>query len=193
MSLRWGFKAEAERIAAEIRCELSLTPTCRLRAEVLARHLGIPVFTIRDCMKVGNGGNDFACLIHDADSGFSALTVFVGTRRVIVHNESHAPTRQANNIVHEISHCLLEHPAGPVADAIGCRRWNEEFEDEANWLSGALLVPRDGALSLVLSGSSVEDIAENFGVSQHLCRWRINRTGVAQQVHARSRWLRRTG
>lgn len=188
MSLRRGFKAEAERIAAEMRSELSLNSTSRLDPHGLAAHLEIPVLKIKDCARLAENN---ACLRHlthvDPDS-FSAITVFIGTRRYIIHNEAHAPTRQANDIVHEIAHCLLEHPPSPVTDHTGCRCWNKAVEDEANWLAGALLVPREGALALARSGMTIGDIAANFGVSEQLCRWRIHQTGVAHQLRAGSRW-----
>jgi Zn-dependent peptidase ImmA (M78 family) len=188
MSLRRGFKAEAERIAAEIRSELSLNSTSRLDPHSLAAHLEIPVLKIRDCARFTENGGSLRYLTHVDPDSFSAITVFIGTRRYIIYNESHAPTRQANDIVHEIAHCLLEHPPSPVTDHSGCRHWDKTLEDEANWLAGALLVPRQGALALARSGMAIADIAANFGVSEQLCRWRIYQTGVAHQLRAGSRW-----
>jgi Zn-dependent peptidase ImmA (M78 family) len=182
MSLRRGFKAEAERIAMEVRRELSLTPTCRLDPHKLAQHLRIPVLRIRDCLRVAENAPRLRRLLEDESDSFSAITLFFARRRLIVHNESHPPTRQANNIVHEIAHCLLEHPPGPVTDHRGCRHWNATMEDEANWLSGALLVPREGAYSLARAGEPIEAIAKQFGVSVKLCRWRIYKTGIPHQL-----------
>jgi Zn-dependent peptidase ImmA (M78 family) len=98
-----------------------------------------------------------------------------------VHNESHSQTRQASNITHELSHCLLEHPPGPAVSRDGCRHWNDRLEAEADWLAGALLVPREGALYLLGQGMSVDSIAQHFGVSPALGRRRIYETGVAKQ------------
>jgi Zn-dependent peptidase ImmA (M78 family) len=190
MSLRRGFKAEAERIASEIRTELSLNSTSRLDPHSLAAHLEIPVLKIRDCARLAEDSTSLKHLTHVDPDSFSAITVFIGTRRYIIHNEAHAPTRQANDIVHEIAHCLLEHPPSPVTDHRGCRCWNKTLEDEANWLAGALLVPREGALALARSGLTLEQIATNLGVSEQLCRWRIHQTGVAHQLRASSRWRR---
>jgi len=190
MSLRRGFKAEAERIAAEIRSELSLNSTSRLDPRGLAAHLGIPVLTIRDCARFADNGVSLKHLTRVDPDSFSAITVFIGSRRLIIHNEAHAPTRQANDIVHEIAHCLLEHPPSPVTDHSGCRRWDKTLEDEANWLAGALLVPREGALALSRSGMTIADIAANFGVSEQLCRWRVNQTGITYQLRAGAGWRR---
>jgi Zn-dependent peptidase ImmA (M78 family) len=101
---------------------------------------------------------------------------------MIVHNDAHHPHRQASNISHEVSHCLLDHEPAPLLSVTGCRYWNDTFEAEADWLAGVLLVPRDGGLILMKRGWSVSTIAEHFGVSEHLCRWRLNQTGVMYQT-----------
>jgi Zn-dependent peptidase ImmA (M78 family) len=183
MSLHRGFKAEAERIATEIRRELSLTPSCRIDPHLLAKHFGIPVFRIEDCFAYCKDLSRLKHLLHSESDSFSAITILDGTRRIIIHNESHAFTRQANDIVHEIAHCILEHPPSPVTDHSGCRYWNCMLEDEANWLAGALLVPRQGAPALACRRLTIAEIADNFGVSEQLCRWRIHQTGIVRQLH----------
>jgi Zn-dependent peptidase ImmA (M78 family) len=192
MSFRRGFKAEAERIAAEIREELNLPLDDRLDPLCLARHLCIPVLEIgKLATLLGKPalGNYF--LIEDVDS-LSALTLFDGSKRIIVHNESHAPTRQVSNLAHEISHCILEHVPEPVLRPDGRRCWNEEVEAEATWLAGALLVPRAGALKLARGGLEDDLIARHFGVSTALCRWRMNETGISSQLQRYAKF-RKTG
>jgi hypothetical protein len=192
MSFRWGFKAEAERIAAELREELNLSLDHRLDPLTLARHLCIPVLEIgRLAALLGEPGLGNYFLIEDVDS-LSALTLFFGSRRTIVHNESHAPTRQVSNLAHEISHCILEHVPEPLLRPDGHRCWNEVVEAEATWLAGALLVPRAGALELARRGMEDDLIARHFGVSTPLCRWRMNETGISSQLKRYGN-LRRTG
>lgn len=190
MSLRRGFKAEAERIASDVREELELLPTQRLDPLKLAGHLEIPVFPIRELTRLAVHPDLLRLFLTADRDSFSAVTVFYGRRRIIIHNESHARTRQASNISHELSHCLLEHPPTPAVSPEGCRYWDNDVEDEATWLGAALLIPRDGALELVKRGIPLAAIARNYGVSESLCRWRINETGVAQQVRRLSRWRR---
>jgi Zn-dependent peptidase ImmA (M78 family) len=67
----------------------------------------------------------------------------------------------------------------------GCRYWDPRLEAEADFLAGTLLVPRDGALALYKRKLPLASIAERYGVSEQLCRWRINETGIAIQV---ARW-----
>lgn len=182
MNFRRGFKASAERISAEAREEIKLSLEDRLDPLVLAQHLCIPVLGIRRAaMLLGKPDFGRYFLIEDVES-FSAVTLFYSRKRIIVHNDHHASTRQASNIAHELSHCLLEHPPEPILRSDGCRYWNEQVEAEAAWLGGALLVPRAGALKLAHSGLPVELIARHFGVSSALCRWRMNETGVGWQL-----------
>jgi len=180
-----GFKAQAERIATETRGELDLSDDARLEPLELAEHLAIPVFSLREASRVAPR-NSFSqyFAVTDPDS-FSAVTIFQGYKRVIIHNENHHPNRQASNLSHEVSHSLLEHEPTPVVSADGQRYWDAQVEDEATWLGAALLVPRAGALSMAKSGRTVLEIAVHYGVSESLCRWRIGQTGIAYQVE---RW-----
>jgi Zn-dependent peptidase ImmA (M78 family) len=183
-----GFKAEAERIATEVRLELGLGRKDQLDPHVLARHLAIPVFTM-DQVSANDGNSTFCKHFSTSDSdSFSAVTIVVRQKRMIVHNENHHPHRQASNISHEISHILLEHEPTTILSANGERFWNAEMEEEANWLGAALLVPRDGALQMSRVGLAITDIATNYGVSESLCRWRMTQTGILQQLARASRF-----
>ena len=82
-------------------------------------------------------------------SDFSAVTVFWGIERTILHNDSHSMGRQASNLAHELSHALLLHPSTPPIDSRGCRDWDPMLEEEAEWLAGALLISDEAALHIV--------------------------------------------
>lgn len=179
--LRHGFKAEAERIAASVREELGLGVSDPLDCLKLAEHLGIPVLSLRDLLKYGAPNSSITQLLNSG-AEFSALTVCSGTRRLIVYNPSHPRGRRSNSLAHELAHIILEHPASPALDASGCRRWDDTLEGEADWLAGALLVPREGALLWMMKNGTAETGAQHFGVSQQLFDWRINQTGVARQL-----------
>jgi Zn-dependent peptidase ImmA (M78 family) len=185
--VRRGFKSGAEQIAAEVRAELKLDGDGRLDVHKLAEHLAIPVLTLRDVAQVAPR-NFFVRYFSQIDrDSFSAVTVFCGYKRCIVHNESHHPHRQASNLAHEISHTLLEHEPTPIADDEGQRYWDPEVEQEASWLGAALLVPREGALAMLKAGSAIERIASRFAVSDALCQWRIRQSGIDKQAE---RWHR---
>src|SRR5581483_3803142 len=107
MSFRRGFKSEANAIAAEVRGELGLTPFAPLAPHELAAYLDIPVHPLSSFAAIAP---ESVRLFSGAEQGtFSAVTVFRGRRREIVHNDSHALGRQHSNIAHELAHGLLLH------------------------------------------------------------------------------------
>ena len=59
MGLRRGFKAEAERISAEVRTELELWPLDQLDPFHLADYLGVQVFGLRELARFDGGGANF--------------------------------------------------------------------------------------------------------------------------------------
>ena len=119
---------------------------------------------------------------------FSAVTVFAGSERTIVHNDAHARTRQRSNLSHELSHGLLLHPATPALDNKGCRHWNQDIEDEASWLAGVLLVPEAATMAIASGSWTRSAAAEHFGVSQAMIQFRLNSTGAVKRTQrARAR------
>lgn len=182
MTLRRGFKSNAEAMGHEIRAELRLRQTDQLDPWKLADHLGIPVLTLAEFEGRVGPCPSIAYFRKSAPERFSAVTVTHGHFRVILHNESHARPRQVSNLAHELSHTVLEHPANPDLSPRGCAKVDPTLEAEANWLMGTLLVPREGALCLIRDGANISQVAQHFGVSEKLCQWRINATGVLRQL-----------
>jgi len=184
MALWWGFKTHANRIAAEVREELELEPLDPLNPFALAEQLAIPTVPL----------SSFEGAIPDAvrylsrvDTGaFSAVTVFDGPRRAIVYNDAYSRGRQHSDIAHECAHGLLLHPPRPAFDGAGCRNWDDDEEDEANWLGAALLITEEAALHVIRHEINLNQAAHYYGVSRQLLRWRINVTGAVKRV-ARSR------
>jgi Zn-dependent peptidase ImmA (M78 family) len=186
MALRRGFKAEANSTADEVRGELGLGFLDPLNPLHLAAHLDIRVIGLSELTDAAEGVEYFTQV---EPSAFSAITVFHGRRRLIVHNDVHAPGRRNSNVTHELAHGLLLHPPTPALDDRGCRHWNQSVEDEANWLAGVLLVPERAALSVARGRRMPEEAAEDFGVSAQMMRWRLNATGAhkrAQRGRGRS-------
>jgi IrrE N-terminal-like domain len=179
--LRPGFKAEAENIAQLIRADLALGPLDALDCFALAGAWAIPVVSIGELR--GDGANDSSVrhLLSD-EAGFSATTVVLGTKRLIVYNPRQPPGRSASSLAHELSHLILEHEAAPAIGIGGCRHWDGAQEAEADWLGATMLVPRDSALEWMLQDGDFEGGARNFGVSVELFRWRVNHTGVVRQL-----------
>lgn len=187
MGFQRGFKTWANQIADETRRELGLGPFDRLDPRELADHLAIPVF---DLSSLREAAPSIAHLTTTEPEAFSAVTVFDGSRRAVVHNDSHAPVRQNSNLGHELSHGLLAHPPTPAMDDTGCRIWNQDIEDEASWLSGCLLVSERAALAIARGQWAPAEAALRFGVSVAMINFRLNTTGARKRV-SRSQAARR--
>ncbi|MFF1301874.1 ImmA/IrrE family metallo-endopeptidase [Streptomyces sp. NPDC058307] len=124
------------------------------------------------------GRPQFERLLTTEQEAVSALTVHAGTRRQIWVNDSHDPGRQNSSADHEIAHALLMHPPGPALDVRGCRHWDGEIEEEADWLAGNLLITNEGAWSIARRGLSPEAAMLRYGVSRSMLTWRMNKGGA---------------
>lgn len=193
MSLRRGFKAEAERMTQEVRSELGLGLAEPLNPFELTKHLGIPALTLSSLDAAGPAALQ-QLRITDPHA-FSAITVFQGSRRCIIYNDgpSYSTGWRASSMAHEASHALLLHPPTPAIDQRGCRIWDDDIEDEATWLGATLLVPGSYAVALARTGFSDGEAAEIAGVTEGLMRWRINMTGARTRATRRARVARPTG
>ncbi|OHV61412.1 ImmA/IrrE family metallo-endopeptidase [Pseudofrankia sp. BMG5.36] len=183
MAYRRGFKAEAERLALTTRQELGLGTYARFDPLRLAAHLGIPVQTLSD---VAAGRQDpeldeAVGTLHGPElQAISAYTVLRGRRAQVVYNDGHTPGRIANSVTHELCHAYLLHQPTPALDGRGCRIWNEDQEDEADFQSGALLLPAKAAWWIAKQRQPFAEAAEEYGCSIELVRWRVNVTGAGR-------------
>lgn len=177
--MRRGFKAEANALAGEVRAELGLGVFERLDPHVLAERLLIPIWRVSEFVVVYP---EVAELLGASQHQFSAITVFAGRRRTIVHNDAHNPGRQHSNLAHELAHGLLAHPPTPALDNRGCREWNQDIEDEAAWLGGALLVTEAATLAIAKGRWTRDEAATHFEVSPPMIQFRLNATGAVRRV-----------
>jgi len=181
LAFRRGFKTEAERLALELRSELDIDIVDPFDPVHLAKHLRIPVLSFSDVQ-----GADPQAVRHltsgPGRTAVSAVTIYVDKyRRVILYNEAHASTRLVSTLGHELSHVVLEHePEGAPVD--GRRDWDSRQEEEATWLAGCLLIPRDAALGAARQGLTDAAVSARFGTSLALAKMRMNGTGARQQV-----------
>jgi Zn-dependent peptidase ImmA (M78 family) len=186
MGYRRGFKSDANSTAREIREELGLKSTDALDPWRLAEHLAVPVIPLS---ALSNDVPDAARYLLDIEPEvFSAVTVFYGSRRIIVHNDAHSRGRQASDLSHELAHALLMHGSSPAIDHRGCRLWDQNIEDEAQWLAGALLVTEEAALSVARNDTPLQAAAAQLGVSVAMLRYRINVTGARKRVERARRF-----
>ena len=178
--MRRGFKTEANAIAREVRAELSLSSTAPLDVWRLAEHLDIPVIPLSGFHEAAP--HAARLFLNGGERMFSGVTVFRGSNRTIVFNDAHVAGRQASDIGHELSHGLLLHTPVAAVDGRGCRVWDRDVEAEANWLSGALLVPEEAALQIVWRGLSIPQAAAKYGVTPKMLQYHISVTGARTRV-----------
>jgi Zn-dependent peptidase ImmA (M78 family) len=180
MTLRRGFLAEAERHAARIRSELGQAPTSKLSIDDAATHLGIRVIAASDLIDIAR--------LQDLERiqalAFSACTFDIDGIRVVVFNPIRSAERRESDIGHEVSHVILGHELSALRTIAGTpfRTCQPDQEEEATNLAGTLLLPRPLLLSATRRGLSLEEIAERYGVTVDMARFRLNRTGVAKQI-----------
>lgn len=81
----------------------------------------------------------------------------------------HSEGRLASDIMHELAHIILGHePARVEVSKDGLlilSTYDKTQEEEAKWLSGCLLLPREAPLLIRRSGLSPEVAAAKYGVS----------------------------
>jgi Zn-dependent peptidase ImmA (M78 family) len=186
---RRGFKSSAEETSLKIRRKLGLASTSPVSPVAIAHILGIPILRPQDladlpnevCLRLQRGHSD----------AWSAITVTDGRNHLIVLNPMHADSRANSSLAHEIAHVILGHEPSVMfvmpQQEIALRTHNKEQEDEANWLAGCILLPRDTLQHVRRMNMSDDQICSEYGVSPAMLRFRINATGViAQEQRARA-------
>lgn len=87
--------------------------------------------------------------------------------------------------MHEIAHIICEHDADTFQQVgsfpFMLRTYNSEQEGEAEWLGAALQLPRVALSWAKRSRMDYTAIAEHFGCSLEIARYRCNVTGVNKQ------------
>ena len=192
--MRRGFKTWCETTAERYRTALGLKPDDPLNPEDLAAHLGVIVWRPEEIP--GLAESSLRRLTnHDSDS-WSAVTIGVGDTNLTIVNSAHPPTRQRSSLSHELAHLILDHEPGRIdlspAGHLLLSSFEREQEEEADWMSGALLVPRAGLVIAYRSTQDLRNLANWFGVSLDMLRWRLRMTGVATHARRARKWSQST-
>lgn len=181
-----GFKSWCERQAVSIRQEINIAPTDPLDPRQLARHLGIRVWTPHDVR--GLSVESRQILLHndgETKSCWSAVTVVAHQKTVVILNASHSAGRQASDLMHELSHRMLGHEAKAIkSTAEGIMllsSYEKKQEEEADWLSGCLLLPREALVHIRKQDMQTHTAAHRYGVSVRMLNYRMDMTGVNRQ------------
>src|SRR2546430_1899588 len=180
--MRRGFKAEAERIADEVRKAMGLGRTDPLDAVSLARHVGAEV----RCADELTSLTKLQALEELQPGSFSACTFTFDDRHVIVYSPLASPGRRQSDIAHEVAHLLLEHVVKEVEQVGGLSFFtcDPDEEQEANGLAGCLVRPRPLLRSAVKRGLGSPEIADEYSVSGQRGPFRLRATGGIRQINA---------
>ena len=182
--MRRGFKADAERLSLNFRSRLGLQDIDALPARSLAGHLGISILTPHIIPGIPEEVVSLVC--NNPAGAFSAVTILVAARRIVIHNPNHSPARQESDLMHEISHVVCEHKyedeSLSMSQAFSLRIYNPEYEEEAKYLGGCLQAPREALIRHIARGKTVGQVAALLGASEDLVQFRINSTGVMRQM-----------
>ncbi len=193
MAFRRGFKSQCERRSVEIRKDLGLRQDQPLSASTLAEHIQVTVWSTTQVE--GLPPEDLAILNSKDDDSWSAFTMRLGTNHLIVYKDGVSAARINSVVMHEIAHITLGHE---LADAcilddgsLVPSNFSQDQEDEANWLAGALLLPRPALITIRQKRFSNDEACRRYMVSNDMLEWRIRMTGIDYQLGRKVR--RRAG
>ncbi len=181
-----GFKAWCERYSATIREQLGLGMHDPLDPSSLAAHLGIRVWTPNDVPGLSKKHKEILTR-HDGHtrSCWSAVTLVANKKVLVILNSSHSLGRQASDLMHELAHRILDHDTQEIEVSsegiMLVANYGKDQEDEADWLSAALLLPREALIWIKRHGLDDEEAARKYGVSIRMLRYRLSMTGVTRQ------------
>jgi Zn-dependent peptidase ImmA (M78 family) len=182
VTLRRGFRAEAEGYAASIRAELDLKTSDPIDLAAVADLTGVRVVSADRLVD----RERLVELERIQAFAFSACTFDIDGSKVIVLNPLRSRERQTSDTAHELAHVLLKHDLTEIRELAGMpfRTCRSDQEEEATTLGGTLLLPRPLLLRAAKKGMEIEDIAVTYRVTLEMARFRYNTSGIARQFSA---------
>jgi Zn-dependent peptidase ImmA (M78 family) len=181
-----GFKTWCEKYSVEKRAALGLAAAAPLDTRALAAHLGVRVWTPHDVAGLSQKSLD-VLLRNDGvtPSCWSAVTLVVGPKVVVILNSSHSPARQASDLTHELAHRIRGHAAQEVdvtpEGLMLLKSYDKAQEEEADWLAGCLLLPREALTAIKRRRLDDAQASALYGVSIKMLQYRLAKTGVNRQ------------
>lgn len=182
-TLERGFKSWAERVSVGFRRDLGLKPSDPLSPKVLSDFLSVKLLTPNDIPGLPTEYTQ-QLLVTDKH-GWSALSLVVNEHFLVIYNPVHSNGRISSDIMHELAHIIRGHePTRLIMSSDGgmaLRTFDQQQEDEANWLGGCLLLPRDALLAIKNNQLPETQACSTYGVSKVLLTFRLNMSGVNHQ------------
>lgn len=160
--------------AQEERNELELGIYDPLDPYALAKGHGIPVYSLTNLLDNDLGLEAREHFHATSSRSWSAALIPLGTARIIVENDAHAPVRRRSNIAHELGHHLLEHPFDHVILGEDHKRqFIPALEKQASFIAGELLIPDEAARKAAYADWDNARVAEVFNVSEQFAQMRM--------------------
>jgi len=192
MTFRRGFKSQCERRSVEFRRQLNLKDIDCLNWVDLAKLLHVRVLSTNDIDGVDS--ETLSILNDEADDSWSALTMRIGTSNIVVFKPASNKSRVNSVVMHELAHIILGHD---LADAFVTEdgsltpsNFDQDQEDEADWLAGTLLLPRPALVHIRKHGLTDSIARTKYQVSNPMLTWRIRMTGIDYQLGVRKKRTR---
>jgi hypothetical protein len=169
------FRRWCEAIATDQRCLLNLQAFDRLPAHVLGKRLGATILTPKELVNLEQ--QHIEVLL--ASDKWSAAVICPDPLQ-IVHNQRHALVRRESNLMHELGHILLKHSMSSFDSQTGLPTRSSQDENEATYLGSCLQIPCRGLLWAIQKELALSEIADHFGASKDMVRFRLNAVGIKQ-------------
>ena len=181
-----GYTTWCEKFSTDKRLALGLAASAPLDTIAFAKHLGVRVWTPHEVP--GLSADSLSVLLRNdgkTPSCWSAVTLVVGKNVVVILNASHSPARQASDLTHELAHRIRGHEAQEVSvtedGLMLLKSYDKKQEEEADWLSGCLLLPRDALISIKQRQLDDSMAVSEYGISLKMLNYRLAMTGVNKQ------------
>ncbi|MCC6613395.1 MAG: ImmA/IrrE family metallo-endopeptidase [Anaerolineae bacterium] len=178
MKLEAAFRKRCEAIAVDWRYRLRLRVHDPMTAELLLHELGGEAVTPDRLLTASPEAVEHLLRSEDWSAGIVRVVPLL-----IVYHPTHSPARHQSDLMHEIGHVLLDHPMVGFDPSTGLPKRDPRYEDEATYLGSCLQIPRLGLQWCVKKGLGTVSIAQHFGASVQMVRFRSNMTGVRLPNH----------
>ena len=190
---RRGFKTWCETVATQKRKSLKLAAHAPLCPRKIALQMGVMIIT-PDRIAGLKPGTLPRLLVEDPSS-WSAVTVAEDGFHVVIVNSQHSPGRQSSDLMHELAHLIIGHEPSWASETDGgvmiLSSFDRNKEDEANWLCGSLLLPREALLHIRRRKVPDVEACETYGCSQDMLTYRFRVTGVDVQMNRSKAFARK--
>lgn len=182
--MKRGFKAQCERRSIEIRRQIGLGETECLIANDVATLYSTSVISAD---KIPGLSEKSANQLFNIDQeNWAAFTLKKRNHSMIVYRPVSSHARVNSVTMHELSHIILGHTFASIQTSheghMIIDNYNQEQEDEADWLASTLLLPRPALLSVKQKRLADTVICQKYLVSLQMLQWRVRMTGIEHQI-----------